>query len=64
MFRIIFTVFFAYFIYKIARVLIDPLFESSERINPMQPPPRNKERVSNVSASPKAGEYIDYEEIK
>jgi hypothetical protein len=58
MFRTIFTVFLAYFIYKIARVIIDPMFDSPNRVNPTPPPrePKNE--------SPKAGEYIDYEEVK
>jgi len=58
MFRTIFTVFLAYFIYKIARVIIDPMFESPNRVKntPPQREPKNE--------APKAGEYIDYEEVK
>ena len=59
MFRTIFTVFFVYFLYKIARVIIDPLFDAPRNTNPVTPPPSPPK-----SETPKAGEYIDYEEIK
>lgn len=59
MFRTIFTVFFVYFLYKIARVIIDPLFDAPRKTNPVTPP-----ASSNKPETPKAGEYIDYEEIK
>lgn len=58
MFRTIFTVFLAYFIYKIARVIIDPMFESPNRVKNTTPQ-REPQRET-----PKAGEYIDYEEVK
>jgi hypothetical protein len=61
MFRTIFTVFFVYFLYKIARVIIDPFFETPRRSNSATPPPSPSPRVQET---PKAGEYIDYEEIK
>lgn len=63
MFRTIFTVFLVYFLYKIARVIIDPMFDSPSRSNPtpnrVNPTPPNAK-----PEAPKAGEYIEYEEIK
>lgn len=63
MIRFIFYTLIAYVLFKIFRVLIDPLFDSASRApkpkaGPQDQPkqPAQKEKV--------LGEYVDYEEIR
>jgi hypothetical protein len=57
MIRFIFYTLIAYVLFKIFRVVIDPLFEK----RPSQQPPR---RDAAEKKGPGLGEYVDYEEVK
>lgn len=58
MIRFIFGIALAYFVLRIVRLLIDPIFERPATKTPQTPksPPHTDK--------PNLGEYVDYEEVK
>jgi len=59
MIRFIFGLALAYFVLRIVRLFIDPIFDKkSPSVNPHSSAPNNSEKKS------KLGEYVDYEEVR
>jgi hypothetical protein len=61
--RYIFFAIFGYYILRMARVFIDPMFEPKAPGPKIKPEPTgNSSSSSNVS--PNLGEYVEFEEIR
>lgn len=58
MIRFIFGIALAYFVIRIVRLLIDPIFDRPSTKTPHTP------KASTHTDKPNLGEYVDYEEVK
>jgi hypothetical protein len=59
MIRFIFGLALAYFVLRIVRLFIDPIFDKkAPPVHPNSSTPNNSEKKS------KLGEYVDYEEVR
>ncbi|HAD35132.1 MAG TPA: hypothetical protein DCF44_11680 [Chitinophagaceae bacterium] len=59
MIRFIFGLALAYFVLRIVRLVIDPIFD--KKAPPVNP---NSSTPNNAAKKSKIGEYVDYEEVR
>lgn len=65
MIKFIFSVLVAYVVIRIARVFIDPMFESSKQNTATRPNVTTNTNQHKQHAAPSGlGEYVEYEEVK
>ena len=63
MIKFIFYTLFAYILFKIFRVFVDPLFGSSNK-SQNKATPQPPTQTPNTNTQSTLGEYVEYEEIK